>query len=67
MLQRYIEFQDEVVRRRTQFDLRKAEDRAHILEGLKRAIDIVDEVIAAIRACKAQGRGPRRHHGKIWL
>ena len=52
MLQRYIEFQDEVVRRRTQFDLRKAEDRAHILEGLKRATDIVDEIIAAIRACK---------------
>ena len=52
MLQRYIEFQDEVVRRRTQFDLRKAEDRAHILEGLKRATDIVDEIIAAICACK---------------
>ncbi|MBC5582328.1 DNA gyrase subunit A [Anaerofilum sp. BX8] len=52
MLQRYIEFQDEVIRRRTQFDLRKAEDRAHILEGLKRATDIVDEIIAAIRACK---------------
>ena len=35
MLEKYIEFQDEVIRRRTQFDLNKAEDRAHILEGLK--------------------------------
>lgn len=34
------------------FDLKKAEERAHILEGLKRATDIVDEIIATIRACK---------------
>ncbi len=52
MLEKYIQFQDEVIRRRTQFDLNKAEERAHILEGLKRATDIVDEIIAAIRACK---------------
>lgn len=52
MLQKYLEFQDEVVRRRTQFDLKKAEERAHILEGLRRAVDVVDEIIAAIRACK---------------
>ena len=39
------------IRRRTQFDLKKAEDRSHILEGLKRAVDIVDEVIYAIRHC----------------
>ncbi len=52
MLQKYIDFQDEVIRRRTQFDLKKAEERAHILEGLHRAIDIVDEIIATIRACK---------------
>lgn len=52
MLQKYLEFQSEVIRRRTQFDLRKAEERAHILEGLRRAVDIVDEIIAAIRACK---------------
>ena len=52
MLEKYIQFQDEVIRRRTQFDLNKAEDRAHILEGLKRATDIVDEIIATIRACK---------------
>ena len=52
MLQKYVEFQDEIIRRRTMFDLKKAEDRAHILEGLKRATDIVDEIIATIRACK---------------
>ncbi len=51
MLQRYVEFQDEVIRRRTQFDLKKARDRAHILEGLARAVDIVDDVIYAIRHC----------------
>ena len=51
MMQRYVDFQDEVIRRRTQFDLKKAEDRSHILEGLKRAVDIVDEVIYAIRHC----------------
>ena len=51
MMQRYVDFQDEVIRRRTQFELKKAEDRCHILEGLKRAVDIVDEVIYAIRHC----------------
>lgn len=52
MLQKYIDFQGEVITRRTQYDLKKAADRAHILEGLRRAIDIVDEIIATIRACK---------------
>ena len=52
MIQKYVEFQDEIVRRRTAFDLQKAEERAHILEGLHRAVDIVDEIIATIRACK---------------
>ena len=52
MIQKYVEFQDEVVRRRTQYDLKKAMERAHILEGLKKATDIVDELIATIRACK---------------
>ncbi|MEG1269609.1 MAG: DNA gyrase subunit A [Oscillospiraceae bacterium] len=51
MLEHFINFRREVVRRRTEFDLRKAQDRAHILEGLKRAIDIVDEIIATIRGC----------------
>jgi len=37
MIQKYVEFQDEIVRRRTQYDLKKAKERAHILEGLKKA------------------------------
>jgi DNA gyrase subunit A len=52
ILQHYVAFQKEIIVRRTEFDLRKAEERAHILEGLKRAIDIVDEIIAEIRATK---------------
>ena len=52
MLQKYIDFQGEVITRRTEYDLKRAADRAHILEGLKRAVDIVDEIIATIRACK---------------
>ena len=52
ILQHYLRFQEEIIVRRTRYDLRRAEERAHILEGLSRAIDIVDEIIAAIRACK---------------
>lgn len=52
ILQKYIIFQKDIVERRTRFDLKKAQDRAHILEGLARAIDIVDDVIATIRGCK---------------
>ena len=51
MLDRYVRFQDQVIRRRTRFDLNKAQERAHILEGLARAVDIVDDVIYAIRHC----------------
>ena len=52
ILQEYIDFQKQVIVRRTRFDLKKAQDRAQILEGLKKAIDIVDEIIATIRACR---------------
>ncbi|MBQ8767008.1 MAG: DNA gyrase subunit A [Clostridia bacterium] len=52
IIEEYIKFQCEVITRRTQFDLNKAQAREHILEGLARAIDIVDEIIATIRACK---------------
>lgn len=52
MLKCYIEFQEEVIRRRTEFNLKKAQDRVHILEGLKIAIDFIDEVIALIRKSK---------------
>ena len=52
LIEHFVNHRHEVVVRRTQFDLKKAEERAHILEGLARAIDIVDEIIATIRACK---------------
>ncbi|HBF37769.1 MAG TPA: DNA gyrase subunit A, partial [Firmicutes bacterium] len=52
VLQYYLEHQREVVTRRTQFDLAKAEDRAHILEGLRIALDHIDEVIKLIRASR---------------
>ena len=52
VMERYVEFQMEVIRRRTAFDLKKAQEREHILEGLRKAVDIVDEIIATIRACK---------------
>ncbi|MDI2586457.1 DNA gyrase subunit A [Psychrobacillus sp. NEAU-3TGS] len=50
MLYYYLEHQKVVIRRRTQFELNKAEDRAHILEGLRIALDHIDEIIALIRA-----------------
>lgn len=52
MLQNYIKFREDIITRRTRYDLAKAQARAHILEGLAKAIDIVDEIIATIRACK---------------
>lgn len=52
MLQYYIDFQKDVIRKRTIFDLRKAEERAHILEGLKIALDFIDEIIAILRSSK---------------
>ncbi len=52
MLKEYIKFQEEIIRRRTVFDLRKAEERAHILQGLKIAQDNIDEVIAIIRSSR---------------
>jgi DNA gyrase subunit A len=52
MLEQFIEFRRDVVHRRTEFELRKAEARAHILEGLKIALDHLDAVIALIRASR---------------
>ncbi len=49
IISKYIDFQKEVIIRRTRFDLKKAEDRVHILEGLKIALDHIDEVIKVIR------------------
>ncbi|MZQ82663.1 DNA gyrase subunit A [Paenibacillus sp. 5J-6] len=52
MLQYYLKHQQEVIRRRTEYELRKAEARAHILEGLRIALDHLDQVIALIRASR---------------
>ena len=52
MLQHYIEHRQEVVRRRAQFELEKARQRAHILEGLRIALDHIDDVIATIRSSR---------------
>ncbi|WP_055106450.1 DNA gyrase subunit A [Paenibacillus ihumii] len=52
VLQHYLQHQVEVIRRRTEFELRKAEARAHILEGLRIALDHLDEVIALIRGSR---------------
>ncbi|MDD5953396.1 MAG: DNA gyrase subunit A [Oscillospiraceae bacterium] len=57
ILQEYIKFQKEVITRRVRFDLKKAEERAHILEGLKIALDFIDEVIAILRASKSISEG----------
>jgi DNA gyrase subunit A len=53
LVENFVEFRREVVRRRTEFELRKAEARYHILEGLKIALDRIDEVIKLIRGSKA--------------
>src|SRR5690606_11582735 len=52
ILYHYLEHQKVVIRRRTQYELNKAEDRAHILEGLRIALDHIDEIIALIRGSK---------------
>jgi DNA gyrase subunit A len=53
IIEHFIEFRREVVRRRTEFELRKAEARAHVLEGLRIALDHLDAVIALIRAARS--------------
>ncbi len=57
VLSLYIKHQEEVIVRRTRFDLKKAQERAHILEGLMIALDFIDEVIAILRASKDQTTG----------
>ncbi len=56
ILSEYLKFQKEVVTRRTQFDLKKAEARAHILEGLRIALDNIDEIIKIIRSAYNDAR-----------
>jgi DNA gyrase subunit A len=53
MLQHYISHRREVILRRTRYQLRKARERAHIVEGLLRALDLIDEIIATIRASQS--------------
>lgn len=60
VLRNYIDFQCEVVVRRTRYDLRKAQERAHILEGLLIALDFIDEVIEILRSSKDQPEGRER-------
>ena len=52
MITYYLDHQEEVIKRRTAFDLKKAEDRAHILDGLKRALDQIDAIIDLIRTSR---------------
>jgi DNA gyrase subunit A len=52
LLHHFVEHRKEIVVRRTRFDLRKAEERAHILEGLVKALDVLDELIRLIRAAR---------------
>ena len=67
LVEHFIEFRREVVRRRTEFELRKAEARAHILEGLKVALDHLDAVITLIRGVKtpAQARVGLMEHFEL--
>ena len=53
VLQAHVDFRKQVITRRTEFDLRKAKDRAHILEGFKIALDHIDEIVKTIRASKS--------------
>ena len=67
MMAHYVEHRHEVVVRRTQFDLRKAEERAHILQGLIIALDNIDAVIALIRASKTPEEARNGLMGKFEL
>lgn len=60
MLTHYLDFQIEVLTKRTRFELNKARERAHILAGLKIALDHIDEVIAILRASKSVAEGKER-------
>jgi DNA gyrase subunit A len=67
ILERFVDFRREVVRRRTEFELRKAEARAHILEGLKIALDHLDEVIRLIRGSKSPAEAREGLMGQFGL
>lgn len=67
MLSEFIKHRQKVVRRRTEFELRKAQERAHILEGYKIALDHIDEVIKTIRASKTQDEAEKALIAKFKL
>lgn len=67
MLQEFVSHRQKVVRRRTEFELRKAKERAHILEGYKIALDNIDEVIKTIRASKTQDEAEKNLIAKFKL
>ena len=67
MLDEFIAFREEVVVRRTRFDLAKARDRAHVLVGLAIAVVNIDEVIAIIRSSKDPAEARERLMGREWL
>lgn len=60
MIDQYISFQEDVVRRRTAYDLERAKQRAHLLQGFMLAIDNIDEVIAILRSSKTESEGKER-------
>ena len=60
IISKYIDYQKEIIVRRTKFDLKKAEDRVHILEGLKIALDHIDEVIKIIRGSKTDAEAKEK-------
>ena len=60
VIEEFVQFRREVVRRRIEFELRKAEARAHILEGLRIALDNLDAVITLIRGVEESARGQSR-------
>lgn len=67
ILSEFIKHRQQVVRRRTEFELRKAKERAHVLEGLKIALDHIDEVIKTIRASKTQEEAEKALREKFGL
>lgn len=67
IISKYIDFQKEVIIRRTKYDLSKAEDRVHILEGLKIALDHIDEVISIIRGSKTDEEAKSKLMDKFGL
>ncbi len=67
MLEHYIDFQAEVITRRTRFDLKKAREREHILQGLKIALDNIDEVIEVMKTSKNIPEAKERLHDKFGL